>query len=326
MVDIHAHLLSSDVKFDRLYDKIAILFFASKLGIDPKELFKDPYRTYCKTLIKNIRESKYLKKSVLFGVDAKFSKRGKLLSKDTTVCATNSDILNIYEKNSDIIIPFFSINPLREDALDLIDKYYELGFKGAKFLQNYWGVNTNDKKFIPYYEKLKERSLPLIIHVGSESSIHSYREFESIKMLNLPLEVGVDVVCAHMALSYEKIYIFKAFLKNPKYFNQEYHILLDMLKEHNNLYADISAILTPVRAKVLRDLSKRSDIHHKLLFGTDFPVPFTTIFNSYDLSFKKRVSLSKIKNPHDRYIATILEYFNRDSQIFTNYKKVLKSV
>ena len=34
----------------------------------------------------------------------------------------------------------------------------------AKFLQNYWGVDLNDERFIPYYEKLKEKKIPLIIH------------------------------------------------------------------------------------------------------------------------------------------------------------------
>ncbi len=323
-IDIHAHLLSQDVKFDRLYDKIAIFFFASKLGISAKELIKNPYKTYTDALIKNIRESKHLSKSVLFGVDARVDEKGKTLHKDITVCASNDDLLTLYEKNRDVIIPFFSINPLRPDALDLIDKYHELGFKGGKFLQNYWGVDTRDRRFVPYFEKLKSKNLPLIIHVGSESSVASFKECESIKMLDLPLEIGVNVICAHMALSYDWLKILKALSLNPKHFNQEYHTLIKMLETYDNLYADISALLTPVRAKVLRHLSSQSKIHHKLLFGTDFPVPFTTVLNSYDLPLKKRFSLSKIKNPHDRYIEVMLEYFDKNSMIFDNYKKIIK--
>ena len=323
MVDIHAHLLSSDVKFDRFYDKLAIKFFASKLGMDAKELIENPYLAYTNGLMKNIRESKYLSKTVLFGVDERVDKKGKTLHKDITVCATNDDMLKLYQKNRDIVIPFFSINPLRPDALDLIDKYTELGFKGAKFLQNYWGVDTREKQFVPYFEKLKEKNLPLIIHIGSESSVHSYKECESIEMLTQPLEVGVNTIAAHMALSYTPLGIFKALSSNPKHFNDEYYQLLKMLKHHDNLYADVSALLTPVRAKVLRHLSEQKEIHHKLLFGTDFPVPFTTLVNSYDISFKRRFEISKIKNPHDRYAQAMLEYFPRDNAIFTNYKKIL---
>jgi len=322
-IDFHTHLLSSDVRFERVYDKIAILFFASRLGMDAKKLIEDPYTTYCDALIKNVKESRYIDKIVLFGVDARVDEKGKTLHKDTTVCATNDDLLRLYQENRNTIIPFFSINPLRPDALDLIDRYYELGFRGAKFLQNYWGVDTQEERYIPYFEKLKEKNLPLIIHIGSESSVHSYKECESIKMLDLPLQIGVTTVCAHMALSYGPFGIIKALMQNPKYFNDEYFQLLEMLDSYENLYADISALLTPVRAKVLRHLSKQSNIHDKLLFGTDFPVPFTTVFNSYDISLKKRLKISKIANPNDRYVEAMLEYFPKKSAIFSNHKKIL---
>jgi predicted TIM-barrel fold metal-dependent hydrolase len=292
--------------------------------MDAKELMATPYKTYTDGLMKNIKESKHLSKSVLFGVDARVDNKGKTLHKDITVCATNDDLLKLYQKNRDIIIPFFSINPLRPDALDLIDKYYELGFKGAKFLQNYWNVDTRDKRFIPYFEKLKEKNLPLIIHVGSESSVHSFKECESIEMLTKPVEMGINTICAHMALSYTPLGILKALSQNPKHFNKEYFQLLKMLNTHDNLYADISALLTPVRAKVLRDLSTQKEIHHKLLFGTDFPVPFSIVLNTHDLTFRKRVEISKIKNPHDRYIEVMLEYFKRDNPIYTNHSKILK--
>ena len=326
MIDIHAHLLSENVRFDRFYDKLAIKFFASRLGINPQALIDNPYQAYTEALINNIRTSKHLQKSVLFGVDARVDEKGKTLHQDITVCASNEALLKLYHDNPDIIVPFFSINPLRPDALDLIDKYSDLGFKGAKFLQNYWNVDTRQEHFIPYFEKLKAKNLPLIIHIGSESSVHSFKACESITMLDLPLSLGVDVIAAHMALSYTPLGIFKALSQNPKHFSLEYHKLLRMLHYHDNLYADISALLTPVRAKVLPHLSKQYDIHDKLLFGTDFPVPFTTVLNSYDLSLKRRFSLSRIQNPHDRYIEAMLSYFPKENPLYTNYKKILDIV
>jgi predicted TIM-barrel fold metal-dependent hydrolase len=322
-VDFHTHLLSSRVKFDRLYDRIAIRLFAHKLGIDPREIIKNPYQAYTDALMKNIKNSPHISKVVLFGVDAKVNNRGDILHQDLTVCATNSDLYQLYQQNRDLIIPFFSINPMRPDALDLIDEYYEKGFKGAKFLQNYWGVNTRDKRYRAYFEKLKAKNLPLIIHVGSESSVHSYRDCESLNMINQPLEIGLNVVAAHMALSYKKLTILKAFSKKPKNFNSDYFKLLEMLESNNNLYADISAILTPVRAKVLRHLSQQSQIHDKLLFGTDFPVPFSTIFTTYDLPIKKRLEIEREKNPFERYIKAIKEYFDEDNPIFSNYKRLI---
>jgi len=322
-VDIHSHLLNSDVEFNRFYDKLAIKFFGKKFGLNSKELIKNPYKEYVRTIVDNTHESKYIDKIVLFGVDERVDDNGDTIHKDITVCASNEDLLDVYLENKDVIVPFFSINPIRPDALDLIDKYHSLGFKGAKFLQNYWGVDTREERYVPYFKKLAELNIPLIVHIGSESSIHSVKSCESIEMLDAPLKYGVTVIAAHMALSYETLGIFKALSKKEKNFNDDYFTLLDMLEKHDNLYADISAILTPVRAKVLPHLSKQTQIHDKLLFGTDFPVPFLDVLNTHNLSFKRRFEISKINNPGDRYISTLLEYFDENNPIWTNHRKIL---
>ncbi len=325
-IDIHTHLLSSEVKFDRFYDKLAIRFFAKKFGMEPKALMENPYEAYVEGLTNNARSSQYIKKMVLFGVDDRVDDEGNSIHKDITVCATNENLLAVYEKHKDVVIPFFSINPKRPDALELMDKYVALGFKGAKFLQNYWNVDTREERYRPYFEKLASLDLPLIVHVGNESSIDSYKACEAIEMLDAPLEAGVTVIAAHMALSYDSFSLHKMFSKNPKYFNEEYFVLLNMLKKHDNLYADISALLTPIRAKALKHLSSQHEVHEKLLFGTDFPVPFTTVLNSYDLSYKKRFKLAKEKNPYDRYTKTVLEYFDESNAIYTNYQKILDKI
>jgi len=325
-IDIHTHLLSSEVKFDRFYDKLAIRFFAKKFGMDPKALMQNPYEAYVEGLTNNARNSQYVKKMVLFGVDERVDDEGCCVHKDLTVCATNDDLLAVYIKHPDVVIPFFSINPKRPNALELIDKYVALGFKGAKFLQNYWNVDTSEARYRPYFEKLARLNIPLIVHVGNESSIHSYKVCETLEMLDAPLAAGVTVIAAHMALSYDSFGLRKMFSRNPKYFNEEYFRLLEMLKEHDNLYADISALLTPIRAKALKHLSQQYDVHEKLLFGTDFPVPFLTLLNSYDLPYKKRFEVGKEKNPYDRYSKVILEYFEGANPIYTNYQKILDKI
>lgn len=323
-VDIHSHLLNSEVKFNRLYDRLALKFFGKKFGIDAESLIENPYKEYVRTITSNTRESKHIEKIVLFGVDERVDDEGNTTHRDITVCASNEDLLEVYNENEDVIVPFFSVNPMRPDAIELVEKYHSLGFKGAKFLQNYWGVDTKEERYLPYFEKLAQLNIPLIVHIGSETSVHSFKSCEGIDMLEAPLKAGVTVIAAHMALSYEPLGILKALSRNPKYFNEDYFTLLAMLEKHDNLYADISAILTPVRAKVLPHLSKQTQIHDKLLFGTDFPVPFLDVFNTHDLPLKKRFKISKIKNPGDRYIATLLEYFPKENPVWTNHEKLLK--
>ncbi|WP_201351914.1 amidohydrolase family protein [Hydrogenimonas urashimensis] len=323
-VDIHMHLLHSEATFERLYDKLAIRFFAKKLGADPAALVAEPHRAYCDTVIRRVGESKYLKKTVIFGVDARVDEKGRQIHRDLTVCATNEDVYALYRRAPELVIPFMSVNPLRPDALERVEMYVDMGFKGVKFLQNYWNVDTTEARFVPFFEKLRQKGLPLIVHIGSESSVHSYPACETLRMLEGPLRAGVTTIAAHMGLEYSLRHPIKAFSKNPKHFGDNYHRLLEMLEAHKNLYADISAILTPVRAKVLPHLARQTQVHDKLLFGTDFPVPFTTLFNTHDLSLRRRKELSRIDNPFDRCIETLLEYFPKKNPLWHNHKKVLR--
>ena len=149
-LDFHVHLLSKEVRFDRPYDRLALRLFGRRFGIDVSRAIKEPYEAYVDALLGGLRASKYVKKAVLFGVDAKFSDAGELIHRDKTVCADNDSVFEIYQKNPDLIVPFFSINPKRADALDEIDRCFELGFKGAKFLQNYWDPDTRLPRYVPY--------------------------------------------------------------------------------------------------------------------------------------------------------------------------------
>lgn len=324
-VDIHTHLLNPEVSFHRLYDKITIPLFARSLGADPKQLVKHPYETYVASMAASIRDSQHVDKCCLFGVDVRLDKRGREIDRDRTVCAMSDDVVAVARRYPDQFIPFFSINPHRPDALELIDRHMENGCRGAKFLQNYWGLDLNDERFIPYYEKIRQHNIPLIIHVGSEYSIDSFSQFEGIGMLDLPLASGVTVIAAHMGLGRlnYKLRFWRNLSKAPAYFDRDYFQLLEMLTQHPNLYADISAILAPMRARALRHLSEQTQVHGKLLFGTDYPVPFTVRFNSYDLPKPQRKQVGQVKNPFDRYVAAISDYFPTDNPIYTNYMKLL---
>ena len=165
-VDIHSHLLSADVKFDRFYDKLALAFFAKKFDINRSELIKNGFEGYKSNFARLIKSSNFVQKSVVFGVDAKFDESGNLVHKDKTVCASNEDVFAFYEQNPNEVVPFFSVNPNRKDALNLIEKYHKMGFKGGKLLHSYWETDLNDKRYEPYFRLLSELGLPLMIHVG----------------------------------------------------------------------------------------------------------------------------------------------------------------
>ena len=324
-VDIHTHLLNPQVRFDRPIDRLAMRWFGRRMGLDPARLSSDPYEAYVTALTGAIRGSCFVQRTCLFGVDSRLDPGGQEIDRDRTVCATTDDVLAVAETYRELFIPFLSVNPRRPDALERIEEYVGRGCRGAKFLQNYWGVDLHDEAFIPYYERLAVHGIPLIIHIGSEYSIASDARYERVDMLDLPLACGVKVIAAHMGLGHieHKLRFWHNLSRDPQHFDPDYFILLERLQQEPNLYADVSGILAPFRARALRHLSEQRHIHDKILFGTDYPVPFTTMINSYDLDWSTRRQLSSIKNPFDRYLETILMYFPPGNPIYRNYRKVI---
>ena len=323
-VDIHSHLLSADVKFDRFYDKLALAFFAKKFDINRRELIKNGFEGYKSNFARLIKSSNFIQKSVVFGVDAKFDESGNLVHKDKTVCASNEDVFAFYEQNPNEVVPFFSVNPNRKDALNLIEKYHKMGFKGGKLLHSYWETDLNNKRYEPYFRLLSELGLPLVIHVGDESSLASNKALESIEQLKSPLNLGCRIVCAHMGASSDSV--LSMFSRDPEKLGANHLTLLGWLREFDGLYADVSALLCINKARILPHLKTQTQIHDKILFGTDFPVPFSVILSSYDLPFYERLALNRIQNPLDRYVRAMSLYFGEDSPIFSNYKKILGEI
>ncbi|WP_456379547.1 amidohydrolase family protein [Thiolapillus sp.] len=326
-IDIHTHLLNPQVRFDRLFDRVAVHFFAKSLGIDPAQLKQQPWETYVTAMAHAVSTSETVAKTCLFGVDSRVDCKGRETHRDKTVCAMNADVLEVANRYPRQFIPFFSINPLRPNALELIEKYSEKGFRGAKFLQNYWGLDLNNPAFIPYYEKLRDNNLPLIIHVGGEISIQSEKRYEGSNMLELPLQTGVTVIAAHMGLGQinHKWCSWRNLSRNPAWFDKDYFHILEMLEQHDNLYGDLSAMLIPLRARALEHLASQKQVHHKILFGTDYPVPFTIRFNTHGINAADTKRIAKIQNPFDRYTAAMLQFFPKGHPLYTNYQHILAS-
>ena len=83
--------------------------------------------------------------------------------------------------------------------------------------------------------------------------------------------------------------------RDPEKFGANYFTLLGWLREFDGLYADVSALLCINKARILPHLKTQTQIHDKILFGTDFPVPFSVILSSYDLPFRERLALNRIQ-------------------------------
>jgi len=97
---------------------------------------------------------------VIFSVDGERARGIKPVS--------NEEVAELAAENSDVMIPFASIDPARgaegvREARRLIDNY---GVRGFKFHPQYQEFFPNDRSAYPLYEVIAEAELPALFHTG----------------------------------------------------------------------------------------------------------------------------------------------------------------
>lgn len=159
-----------------------------------------------------------------------------------------------------------SIHPYRQDGVERLNQAVEQGAVGVKWLPNAQGIDPSDKRCYRFYRRMAELGIPLLTHAGHELSVDSdFQSLGSPLHLRRALDHGVKVIVAHCA-SFGKedgIPTFDLFMKmfrEPRY---------DGL-----LFGDLSAATLVNRAgRPLRELLAAPDLHHRLVNGSDYPLP-----------------------------------------------------
>jgi uncharacterized protein len=79
----------------------------------------------------------------------------------------NEEIAEAAAANSDVLIPFASVDPARPDAVERARRLIsEHGVKGFKFHPNLQAFFPNDRSAYPLYEVIAEAGLPALFHSG----------------------------------------------------------------------------------------------------------------------------------------------------------------
>ncbi len=160
-----------------------------------------------------------------------------------------------------LFLPAVSIHPARRDALDELDRCLGLGARALKLLPNCHGVNCSAPAHDAFWEKMAAAGLPLLAHTGGEMTVPvANKLYQDPRFLRRPLKIGVKVIAAHAAS--------RSSLWDQDYFDD----LVKMMAEFPNLYADTSALNTPVRSAALSRILD-CNLQERFLHGSDFPVP-----------------------------------------------------
>lgn len=169
-----------------------------------------------------------------------------------------------------------SIHPYREDCVEELERVVAAGARAIKWLPPAQGMDPASPRCDRFYAAMARHDIPLLTHAGGEKAVHGANRHDYGNPLRLrrPLEHGVRVIVAHCAslgryhdndrgtrgAMLDSFELFARMMDEPAY--------------EKCLYADISALTQTNRAGVpLRTVIERDDWHHRLINGTDYPLP-----------------------------------------------------
>ena len=165
-----------------------------------------------------------------------------------------------------------SIHPYRADAIDALEQAHAQGAVAMKWLPSSMGIDPASVKCTKFYQKLQQLNIPIITHVGRESAVPGGDlNFNNPLKTRYMLDEGVRIVMAHCASDgFDKDY------DNGNKLVTSFELfarMMDKPEYEKLLFGDISATTLFNHAWVLKHLLQRTDWHHRLHNGTDYPLP-----------------------------------------------------
>ena len=176
IIDAHCHIWDETIisgTFGKLIDA-----GAKKMGLSDPSLL---YDGSVERLIREMEEAG-IDKTVLLALDGHFAFTANLTYKDY-----NDYVANIMNEYPDKFIGFAGIDPRRgKEAIQELERCVEeLGLKGLK-LWPLTGFYPDDLNFYPFYKRVQELEIPVLMHTGSGppgTYINIANQFMLIKLL-----------------------------------------------------------------------------------------------------------------------------------------------
>ena len=219
-----------------------------------------------------------------------------------------------------------SIHPYRaqdgRDACDLLEETVRAGAVLIKWLPIHQNIRAADPRTVAFLRRASELGVAMLVHYGGEMSLaRRHMEFahpggmlEVLRGLRAEGKMPT-VIIAHVA--------------TPSFPWQDsggYDVLTDaLLGDFNNdpLYADISALAAFGRTAWLRRLADRPELHRKLVWGSDYPIPVMLWPFWRRLDRRKRNRIASLPSWVERDLQ-LKRGLGFDEGVFTNAQRILK--
>ncbi len=154
-------------------------------------------RDYVAVLVDQLQRSS-LEKALLVGQDGRYDQDGRFDRAATNFYVPNEYLLGVAREHPDLFVPCVSINPKRRDALEELERCAEGGARVLKIHPPTQDVDPGQDRFRPFYRRLAELDILLMVHTGAEhGSPIVGDDFSHPERLVPALQEGCTVIAAH---------------------------------------------------------------------------------------------------------------------------------
>ena len=304
-IDMHVHTAGIGVGSSEAFVgadmansyKYPIYFRA--LGVRESELLEHGDGLVIERIANNIAESRYIDRAVILAFDGVVDSQGELDRDRTQFYVPNELLIEELPKYPQLMFGA-SINPLRPDSLERLDRVAENGAVLIKWIPNIMLFDPSDERIAPFYSRMADLCIPLLTHTGAERSFAGADDsLGDPEKLRLPLSLGVTVIAAHLATTGEA--------DGEAYYDR----LVRMLREYPNLYTDISSLTQINKLGYLKRFLKNEDLLDRIVYGTDWPLQFFPLVSPYfhlnSISLREARAVQKLDNQWDKDV--VLKHF-----------------
>lgn len=188
------------------------------------------------------------------------------------IYTSNSFLRGLCRERPDRFLFGASVHPYRENAIACVEEVFEQGACLLKWIPLHQNIDIADPRTVAVLRRCAEIGLPLLVHYNEEFTLTSqHPEYQSVTSLldvlrKLRREDAMPItIVAHAATPVTPFGDCGSHATFLKALAGEF--------ADSPLYADISALTSWGKVGFLRKIARRQDLHTKLLFGSDFPVP-----------------------------------------------------
>ncbi len=299
IIDWHAHVAglgygdSGNFINKDMRNNFRFGFFMRWMLVSEKELKQHGDQIVVKRLSEKLAKSKYVDQAVVLALDGVIDETTKQLDKSLTQLHVSNTFVATETKKYSNLLFGASINPRREDAIELLEKVVAQGAVLIKWIPSIMYIDPSDEAFIPFYKKMAELNIPLLSHTGMEKSFATAKdELADPKRLELPLSLGVTVIAAHIATTGESDG------------QDNFERILPMFDQYENLYTDISSLTQINKLGYLAKALKHPGLQDHMIYGTDWPLQYFPVVSPWyhinHVGFKHASKLNGVKNQWDR--------------------------